>query len=184
MYKTSGAEALDLFYKGDPAAFAQGVGWMTANPNSLPDAAVQMENAGDLDPGNAQALRDGWTEPPVGHPLHGKNVERIMRQGYERAILLAQHGNKRLETFILTGAGSDFHVQVSNGSAAVSVFIVLPRESNGSTNAQATSWVFRIGSADAGLPEEIVDDDDPPVVRVRVSGSEEAALAAESLTSA
>jgi hypothetical protein len=184
MYKTSGAQKLDLFYNGDPAAFAEGLGWMQANPGSLPDAAREMANAGHLDPGDPQKLKDGWTAPPSNNPLHGKDVERVMRRAYEKAIGLAQHGGKRIESFIVTGSGSDFGVHVSNGSAVVSVFIVLPNDYPGSETASATSWVFRVGSTGEDVPEVNVDDGDPPVVRARVSGSAQAADAAESLPSA
>jgi hypothetical protein len=165
VYKTSGAEALDQFYNGNPAAFNTGRDWMTKG--SLTDAAREMERAGKLKGGNADDLAtDTWTGG-----ADGPTVARVMRKAYEHAIDIALQGGKRLETFIVTGASGRFHVQVCDGSAAVSVFIVRPDDHEGSRRAHARTWVFRTDNEGEVRDQSVVDFEDPPVLRGRVSGT-------------
>ena len=168
VYKTSQSEALDRFYSESPTLnqkLVHGRDLMKANPNKLSDAARPPEYAGDLAPGSANDL-DQWVAAP-----NGKDVERVMRLGYEQAIDLASGPKpKPIETFFVVGASRNFELHICDGERAVTVFMIMPEERPyGSERASSKSWVVRVG----GLREradEALDQADLPVIKTQVSG--------------
>jgi hypothetical protein len=170
VYKTSQSEALDRFYSAGPTLnphLVHGRDLMNANPSRLSDAARPPEYAGDLAAGSANDL-DRWVAKP-----NGKDVERVMRLGYEQAIDLASGPTpKPIETFFVVGASRNFELHICDGERAVTVFMFMPEERTyGSEHASSKSWVVRV----AGLREradEDLDKADLPVVKTQVSGKQ------------
>jgi hypothetical protein len=175
VYKTLQSEALDRFYSGSPKPLDQqlqyGRGLMKGNPTKLSDAARPPENDRELEAGSANDL-DLWVAAP-----NGKDVERIMRLGYEAAIDLASNNKpeaKPIETFFVVGASSNFELHICDGERAVTVFMFMPeKRSYGSKRASSRSWVVRVGGLRERAKKEQLDEEVLPVVKTQVSGVKE-----------
>ncbi|HZP29572.1 MAG TPA: hypothetical protein VFC99_11515, partial [Acidimicrobiia bacterium] len=121
------------------------------------------------DPGAAQHFFDHWLADSS--ELGRKAVDRVMRHAYDQAIRLATRadGVVPIETFWVTGAGDDFEIHLCDGPQRITVFVFIPGVAGGSTSTESRSWVIRVGR-DPGA--ERLDDEDPPVLKVQVSGPE------------
>ena len=177
VYKTKMAEFLDDFYSGESrplnVAFDDATALMRAQ-GSLSDSTRELEKRGALPNGSAQAFEQGWLSPSAPH--RGPIVDRVLRSGYQEAIDLARARGVPIENFWVTGAGEDFEVHICEGARRITVFMFVPAEETrdyGSYRAQSRSWVVRTGDiteVHPDAPRQTLDDDEPPIRRIQVSG--------------
>jgi hypothetical protein len=178
VYKTTTAEFLDEFYSGASRpreeAFADASA-LLGSDGSLLEAARELERREEGIPeGSAAAFGEFWLG--ASGMRAGKSVDRVLRCGYREAVVLARERGVGIETFWVTGAGDDFELHICESTDRVVVFMVVPGEEGreyGSRLAQSRSWVVRVGDLDdvhPDAPRTMLDGDDPPVLRIQVSG--------------
>jgi hypothetical protein len=176
IYKISAGEALDAFYDADPeGALAYANDLLGADgAHSVRAAAEAFVNDDNLPPEAVDDLQRFWLDGIDGVP--GEDVERVLRLGYREAIEIAQEYDPPapIESFWVTGPGTELGVHISAGAQRVFVFIATPAEHNyGSKRAVSRSWVVRIGDLieiDPDAPREELDDEPDPVLKIQVSG--------------
>ena len=171
VYKTSGSEKLDHYYSGIDTplhdALKTGRKHMTDNPNQLSDAAKPLETSGDLPLNSADHLDKYWFGGP-----DGADKERLIRRGYEQAIDLANATDKPVETFVVAGASNTFEVHIAEGKYAITVFMfVTDNRTYGSSRSGSRSWVVRVGGPGEHPRTQHIDLEDPPTVKIQVSGA-------------
>ena len=182
VYKTTTAEFLDDFYQNvsEPGntAFADALA-LLASPGPLSNTTEQLEQRfrPRLD-GETDRFKADWLDPSGTHG--SQPVDRVLRHGYREAVELAQQKGVRIENFWVTGAGKDFELHICEGTDRIVCFMFVPdedvpdeeRRRYGSNRAQHRSWVVRAGDidVDADVPRVQLDDGDPPILRIQVSG--------------
>jgi hypothetical protein len=179
VYKSSAAEFLDDFFGGSGTILEFNLGYgkrLLDTHREGPLSEVSEQFGRDNVPqefGTAADFEAFWLADAS--RLGGKNVDRVMRYGYEEAIRIASGHDPqlRIETLWVTGAGDDFEVHICEGKRQVTVLMFIPLARHyGSKHAKARSWVIRAGGPiEEG--EEILHHGDPPVVKVQVSGPRE-----------
>jgi len=171
VYKSLNIEALDTFYRNDPAGALATAAELLAG-SSTRDAAESFAGQGNIAPGELEHFDHGWLDD---------DAQRVMRIGEMHAIEVAQGFNPPapIETFWVTGASKDFEMHIhapapDHEDPRVTVFMFIPTSRGyGSRRAASSSWIVRMGDRDDVHHEafrEVVDDDGPPVFRIQVSG--------------
>jgi hypothetical protein len=176
VYKTTTAEFLDDFYRGETRprqeAFEDALALM-AQSTPLSDAARDLEHRSErpLEKGSAAAFESEW--------LAGKHgdqpVDRVLRHGYRMAVELARKRDVPIDNFWVTGAGDDVEVHICESTDRVTVLVFVPNEEQrpyGSERAASNSWVVRLGDVDVrdDAPRTTLDDGAQPVMATQVSG--------------
>ena len=176
VYKNSTVEFLDAFFRGDQepieTTFAysrhllDGVG-----DGSLVGAAVQLETDGRLPNGVGTSVdfQRFWLGPSS--QLGDPDVDRVMRHGYQQAMVIASSHQPPLpiETLWITGASDTYEVHICEGTRQVTLLAFIPVQRHyGSSKATSRSWVVRV--AEPGETAGSLDAGDPPVVMVQTSG--------------
>jgi hypothetical protein len=178
VYKTTTAEFLDDFYQdvSQPGntAFSDALALLDST-GSLSNTTQELEaRYPDRLDDDAQRFQEHWLDESGKHG--SQPVDRVLRHGYRKAIEIAQERGLRIENFWVTGAGPDFELHICEGSDRIVCFMFVPGEDDrpyGSQNAQRRSWVVRegdIGEVDRDAPRVQLDDGEPPIVLVQVSG--------------
>jgi hypothetical protein len=178
VYKTTTAEFLDNLFGAASVgggAFDDALRLLELG-GSLSETTRELESREDgLPPGTADGFEAQWLSSSE---QSGDNaVGRVLRQGYRAAVDLARARGVPIETFWTTGAGDDFELHICENSERISVFMFVPGNDTrdyGSRRAQSRSWVVRVGDLDDVDPaarREALDDGNPPVYRIQVSGS-------------
>jgi hypothetical protein len=178
VYKSLTAEFLDDYYSGDATpleeAYQSALALLEAHASDpLSATTTDLNESGTLprDVGNTDEFDAYWLSDTS--QLAGKEVDRVLRHGYLEAIRIAQTYETPvpIETFWVTGAGDNFEVHICSGKRRVTVFMFIPKPRRyGSTRSDTASLVVRVG----GLRDDeavALDDGNPPIVRVQVSGS-------------
>ena len=100
----------------------------------------------------------------------------MIRLANREAIALAGAHSPEvpIETFWVRGAGDDFEVHIHDGVDRVTLFWMVPVERDyGSTRAETSSWVVRVGGLDDVRPDASrreLDNEPDPVRMIQVSG--------------
>ncbi|MGZ8751904.1 MAG: hypothetical protein ACXW1S_02890 [Acidimicrobiia bacterium] len=181
IYKISAGEALDAWYDADPEeALAYASDLLSgAATESIRGAAETFVEDDHLPFGAVNDLQEHWLSGFDGVP--GDDVDRVLRLGYREAIAIAQEYDPPapIESFWVTGPGTELGVHISAVPQRVLVFISTPvARRYGSYNATSRSWTVRIGDItelDPDAPREALDDGPDPVLKIQVSGQFDAA---------
>lgn len=176
IYKISAGEVLDAFYDADPEAALAYASELLAGAatDSIRGAAETFVDDDHLSTGAVEDLQRYWLDGVEGVP--GEDVDRVLRFGYREAIALAREYDPPvpIESFWVTGPGTELGMHISAGPERVTVFIATPvKRDYGSRNATSRSWVVRIGDLteiDPHAPREQLDDARDPVLKIQVSG--------------
>ena len=175
VYKSKSVEFLDEFYLADPSGAAQFGSGVLADPgaDALGVASTWAEEAA-FDTAELEGFHSVWLDEDG--PLGEHEVDRVIRLSNRAAIALAEAHDPTvpIETFWLRGAGDDFEVHIHEGVDRVTVFWLVPLERDyGSTRAETSSWVVRVGDLDDVRPDAPrlqLDDESDPVLMIQVSG--------------
>jgi hypothetical protein len=181
IYKTATAEFLDEFY-ASPSGLSDATALLDAHASDpLWTTTDDLNSSFGLDPaaGNADDFRNYWLSEASQYGA--EQVDRVLRHGYREAIRIAREEYPEpgapIETFWVAGGSDHFHLQICKGRRAVTVFMFVPTARRfGSRQAEAQTFVVRAG----GLREDdadLLDDDGPPIIKQRVSGSDRGAQA-------
>lgn len=168
VYKTISAEYLDRVYS-HPAAFPIAMQRL-ADPESLVDVTLRLEQLNDLPDGSADEFT-GLIDMKAPSPL-----EQILRSGYRVAFEMASEKGQPVETFWVTAPGEDFELHICEGRQSIVVFFFVPGEEErdyGSRRAVSKSWVVRAGDRSdvrADAPRTVLAD---PVLQIQTSGADE-----------
>jgi hypothetical protein len=171
VYKSQGVEWLDEYFDVDDN---------TALKNRYTDANNAIEGLGEQDllsditeslgpDDQTNHFREHWLSG--GGALARQEVNRVMRHAYEEAIALANTEQARqIETFWVTGASDDFEIHICEGRHAVMVFVFIPGVEGGSLNSEFRSWVVRVRAEPYDRDVEVLNDEEPAIVKLQVSG--------------
>jgi hypothetical protein len=172
VYKSTAAEFLDGMFSGTAKelkeAYRRSLGLIDqVGTGSLSQAAAAEVGPDRLPESAVENSERGWRAK--------RNVDRIIRLGYQEAIRLAHAHKPRplpIETLWVTGAGGDFELHICEGTRQVTVTMFIPlSRSWGSRRAAANSWVVRAGEARGPYARRLSQDGEPSVVMVQVSGA-------------
>ena len=180
VYKSMPVEVLDGFFDNGPD-LADNLRFSLGLLEGNQSLKTITEGLGSEHPefGNvseqADDFEDFWLEP-----LSNQGVERVMRRAYRHAVKLAAEGvnpeetnlteqqpsqPKPIETFWITGAGSEFEMHVCKTDLQrIAVFVITPLTPDppGSANAHSQSWSFRAGPNDSVVIEQVSGEISPP----------------------
>jgi len=178
IYKSFQAEELDRFCSGSPEELRAKYETALRLYDDFEGRTVEMvtDLAGSADvPWNQDVVKvfaADWATGGKGTADRGT----VLVSGYREAIRLALDHEPPLpiQTFWVTGAGDEFEVHVSDGTACVTLFMVVPpgkNVPNSSLRAEARSWVVtaagRTPDGDRPAAERLGEGG---VVKLEVSG--------------
>jgi hypothetical protein len=171
VYKSSNIEKLDDFYRNDPGGALSSSADLLAERSTV-DAASEFAGQGNMASVEVGKFGTGWLD---------EDAQRVIKVGEIEAIRIASTFSPPapIETFWVTGAGDDFELHIHEPAAGtpdarVHVFMFIPRSRGyGSTRAESSSWIVRIGDRDDvhdEAPREVLDNDGAEVFKIQVSG--------------
>ena len=178
VYKTSSAEFLDRLYE-DPSGLTTAQGLLSAHENDPLSATTEdLNNSHGLSPdaGNKADFDKYWLSGTG--PFGGEEVDRVLRHGYGEAIRIASEEYAEpvpIETFWVAGASDHFELHIGQARRCVTVFMFVPTTRGyGSRQAGAQTYVVRAGGLrEDGETLHAGVNDQPPIVKVKVSGNED-----------
>jgi hypothetical protein len=178
VYKTSTAEFLDRLYEDPGSGLDTAQGLLDTHAGDRLSATTEdLNNNHGLDPnhGNAADFEKYWLSGSG--PFGSEEVDRVLRFGYLEAIRIARDEYDPpvpIETFWVVGSGEQFELQICQGARCVTVFMMVPTMRRfGSHKAAAKSFVVRASQLPEGETLDPGESDQPPIVKVKFSGSGE-----------
>jgi hypothetical protein len=140
VFKPAQVESLDEYLSGTPdelrATYRHALDLMSEYENQpLSEITAHIERANETqdrthrlprDVGTASHFQEHWLADSSA--LGGKNVDRVFRDGYRRAIELATSGDEPLpiDTVWVSGVTEDFEIHSAAGPRQVSVVVFVP----------------------------------------------------------